>query len=220
MDSGSTLLELLDFQVLDRGTNTPLTGPIDLKIRPGTVHLLKGPNGIGKSSLIRSLTNETFYKGKMRKASGLTLVSHPQISAPMFALPLRLSDILSWSRGTSDELSEAALRLIGSLNLNRSWDSCSGGERQRVLLATLFSKALFSSKAPTLLLLDEPMNHLDEGSQVEVIAILREWLKDRSAQDPARAVVLVTHEEVSGLECEVLNLRAASRLEDPPVSHS
>lgn len=200
----SILLELQNFSIRDGGTKNPLTAPIDLKIRPQTVYLLKGPNGVGKSSLIRTLACDSNFYGEVLKTGNLEIVTHPQITAPMFAIPLRLSDILSWS----DDLSDASTRLLGDLNLERSWDSCSGGERQRVLLAVLFSKSLQRSQVPTLLLLDEPLNHLDDRSQSEVISIIREWILSGSM----RAAMIVSHEEILGLECETLTLRPASRL--------
>ncbi len=198
----SALLELRDFQVLDQGTKRPLTKPFSLSVQTGTIHLVRGPNGVGKSSLIRALTSESFYQGGLLKAPNLNIATHPQISAPMFALPLRLSDILSWA----DELSDSARSLLGDLIPDRPWDSCSGGERQRVLLAMLFSKSFFLSKSPTLLLLDEPMNHLDEISQAEVISAIREWIKGGSN----RGAIIVSHEDISTLKCEILTLQAAT----------
>lgn len=179
----------------------PLTDFIDWKILPDSIYLLRGPNGIGKSSLIRSILSESHFTGGLQKIEGLKIVAHPQISAPMFALPLRLSDVSQWS----DEPSSAADRLLGDLNLTRAWDSCSGGERQRVLLAALFSKAFFQTKEPTLLVLDEPMNHLDESSQKEVVLLIQDWIQG----GPRRAAIIVSHEEISKLNCTILSLHAA-----------
>ena len=204
--SVGALLELKNFQVLDRSSGSALTRPFHLEILPGSVHLIKGKNGIGKSSLIRVLTFENQksserYHGTYLKIAGLNFIVHPQISAPMFALPLRLSDILTWSNSPSS----AAHAILGDINLDRSWDSCSGGERQRVLLASLFSLDTFSNQQAALLVLDEPMNHLDRASQRTVIQAIEEWRKSASN----RAVLIVSHEDLPEIDCQVLTLQAA-----------
>lgn len=204
--SVGALLELKNFQVLDRSSGAPLTRPFHLEILPGSVHLIKGENGIGKSSLIRVLTSETQqssdrYHGTYLKIAGLNFIVHPQISAPMFALPLRLSDILTWSNSPS----RAAYAILGDINLDRSWDSCSGGERQRVLLASLFSLDTVSRQQSSLLVLDEPMNHLDRHAQSTVIQAIEEWRQGASN----RAVLIVSHEELPEIHCHVLTLQAS-----------
>jgi iron complex transport system ATP-binding protein len=66
---------------------------------------------------------------------------------------------------------------------NQSVLTLSGGELQRTFLAQVFAQN------PSLLLLDEPSNHLDLIYQKQVFMLIRDWLKT-----PGRAVLSVVHD--------------------------
>jgi iron complex transport system ATP-binding protein len=87
----------------------------------------------------------------------------------------------------SDEdclLAGNALAQVGADALRDRWmDQLSGGEKQRVILA----RAL--AQQPSLLLLDEPTQHLDIGGKVELLRRLR-----RLADENRYTVIVVTHE--------------------------
>ena len=77
-----------------------------------------------------------------------------------------------------------ALAQVGADALRDRWmDQLSGGEKQRVILA----RAL--AQQPSLLLLDEPTQHLDIGGKVELLRRLR-----KLADEHRYTVVVVTHE--------------------------
>ena len=77
-----------------------------------------------------------------------------------------------------------ALARVGADGFRDRWmDQLSGGEKQRVILA----RALVQQ--PSLLLLDEPTQHLDIGGKVELLERLRALASDRGY-----AVIVVTHE--------------------------
>jgi iron complex transport system ATP-binding protein len=77
-----------------------------------------------------------------------------------------------------------ALGKVGAEALRDRWmDQLSGGEKQRVILA----RAL--AQQPSLLLLDEPTQHLDIGGKVELLQRLR-----RLADETRHTVLVVTHE--------------------------
>jgi iron complex transport system ATP-binding protein len=90
-------------------------------------------------------------------------------------------------RFESDEdclLAGNALAQVGADALRDRWmDHLSGGEKQRVILA----RALVQQ--PSLLLLDEPTQHLDIGGKVELLRRLR-----RLADESRYSVIVVTHE--------------------------
>jgi iron complex transport system ATP-binding protein len=83
-----------------------------------------------------------------------------------------------------DERIEEVLRQTG-LNTVRSQSvlSLSGGELQRAFLAQLFCQD------PDILIMDEPLNHLDISYQISIFDAVRRW-----ANQPRKAVIAVMHD--------------------------
>ena len=61
----------------------------------------------------------------------------------------------------------------------------SGGQLQRVLLARTFAQE------PSVILLDEPLNHIDISYQTALVKLINEWAEQKS---PAKTVIGVSHE--------------------------
>jgi ATPase subunit of ABC transporter with duplicated ATPase domains len=75
------------------------------------------------------------------------------------------------------------ISLLKNLDLTKKWNTASGGERQKVLLAAALLKN------PVLLVLDEPFNHVDKDSSLELETSLQEYL----ISHPQSSLMIVSH---------------------------
>lgn len=159
---------------------------IDFRVGPGEIHCLIGPNGGGKTSLVRCLLGQMPHTGKIsvewqeQRVIGYV----PQFLDFDKSLPVSVNDFMAMvcqkrrpafvglSKRNRD-LTDAALARVG-LNGKRGsrLGSLSGGERQRVL----FAQALIPE--PALLVLDEPMSSMDEVGAEYFERIIRELATD------------------------------------------
>lgn len=169
----------------------PLARGVEFELGEGELLVVRGPNGSGKSTLLRVLL------GHLKPTAGALEVGVPrrriavlpQLQNTEFHLPMTLRDVLEVSlkrRLRGGEVVDVGL--LDAAQLDLSWNTASGGERKRTLLTRLLLES------PELLLLDEPMNHLDPESRERV----RKAVLGFVAGSPGRSVVLVSHE--GGLE--------------------
>jgi ATP-binding cassette subfamily F protein uup len=158
---------------------------LDFIITAGMRVGLVGPNGSGKTSLLRLLRGEwTPTAGEVRRADWLRIVYFDQSRQLDLNMTLRRAlapdgDSVVYQDRVIHVASWAAKFLFTSEQLNQPVERLSGGERARVLIAQLMLQPA------DILLLDEPTNDLD----IPTLEILEESLLEFRG-----SLVLVTHD--------------------------
>lgn len=163
---------------------------VNLRLEPGSVTAILGPNGRGKTTLLRCAAGLLApTEGQVRRGGAVGFV--PQAHAASFGY--RVLDMVLMGRarhvplfgtpGRRDELAAwAALARVGVADLaDRPVTEISGGEAQLVAIA----RAVASGS--TVLALDEPATGLDLHNQARVLRLLRELA------DQGMAVIASTH---------------------------
>ena len=161
---------------------------ISFSIGKGDVLCILGPNGTGKTTLIKCLnglhdikSGEIFINGEnMKKLSFKQISKHigyiPQSHVPSF--PFKVFDVVLMGRAPYLNLTDSpknedieiamdALETLGIEDLkDKEYTNLSGGERQLVFLARVLCQK------PDILILDEPTSHLDFGNQIKLLEII------------------------------------------------
>lgn len=168
---------------------------ISLAIAPGDFVVIGGPNGGGKTTLLRSLGGLLPLLSGTRNVDEGRFGYVPQLPETEYPVPMVAREFVSlgWNagktwwrafgRGYASEVDAALNACRAGGYGNKPFRELSGGQRQRVLLA----RAL--ALQPNCLLLDEPTAGVDRHTQTALAAMLSELQLDREL-----AVVLVTHE--------------------------
>lgn len=152
----------------------PILQRISLALEAGQITTLIGPNGSGKTSLVRLLLGlHRPDGGRIERQPGLQLGYMPQKLHIEPTLPLTVRRFLQLGTRADDKTLRAALAEVRADHLLQSpMQQISGGETQRVLLA----RALL--RQPQLLILDEPVQGVDINGQLELYELIA-GLRDR-----------------------------------------
>ncbi|MCW3983931.1 MAG: ABC transporter ATP-binding protein [Candidatus Bathyarchaeota archaeon] len=169
--------------------STKILSDISLEVKPGDFVGILGPNGSGKTTLLKSISRV------LKPHGGSILIDKDDIYAlkpidvakKMAVVPqdstvgfnFSVMDVVLMGRNPhlgafqmespkDVEIARKAMELTNTWHLaGRSIHELSGGERQRVIIA----RAL--AQEPKILLLDEPMSHLDIINQLEVMDLVK-----------------------------------------------
>lgn len=175
-----------DFGISQRGGNDVLSAEnlalsfdgkklfenVNLEIHRGERVFLIGPNGCGKTSLLKTILGiYTPDAGEFRFGAGIDVGYYDQIQAGLHPEKTVIDEIWdSYPRMTQTEIRNAlAVFLFKGDDVFKSVSALSGGERARVLLLRLMLSR------DNFLLLDEPTNHLDIGSCEALEAALQSY---------------------------------------------
>lgn len=189
---------------LTRGQKT-LATDLNLRVKPGSIIGILGENGSGKTTLLHALCG--LYppqKGDiLLRGETLATLSLKERAAHMgvlfqdteftfaqtvweYALSARYPHLAYFQKETANDrrIVQQALVSMGLEKVSqRNVTDLSGGEKQRLALASLFAQT------PALYLLDEPTNHLDIRHQLHVLTHLHSLAKNEQA-----TIILTLHD--------------------------
>ena len=177
------LIEFEDVSIALGGRE--IVGDVSFGVTNGMKLGLVGPNGSGKTTILRAMSGEIpVSKGVVKRANGLRIVYFSQLREIDPTLTLRRalapdSDAVVYQDRVVHVASYAAKFLFTGEQLNQPVERLSGGERGRVLIARLMLQPA------DVLMLDEPTNDLD----IPTLEILEESLLEFPG-----ALVMVTHD--------------------------
>lgn len=178
---------------------------VNLCIKKGQTLCIVGPNGCGKTTLLKAIANLLDYEGEIllegqeikkikRKHLAKKIAFMTQSSDLYF--PYTVYETVSLGRyahstGLFSTLSkqdkEIVIDCIKRVGLEAHQDKLinelSGGQLQRVYLARAFAQE------PDIILLDEPTNHLDLKYQIEILSHINQWTKEQG-----KTVIAVLHD--------------------------
>ena len=185
------------------GERSVLSG-LDLEVAAGSVVAIAGPNGVGKSTLLKLIAGAILPQRGMVRVDGrdvsrlsarerarlvAVVPQSPELPPGASALDVALMGrnphlgLLSWESEDDVAIALDAMRLTGAAEFaDRPVDRLSGGERQRVAI----SMAL--AQQTPILLLDEPTANLDLAYQPAIMRLMR----DLAAR--GRTIVAAVHD--------------------------
>src|SRR5262245_3165404 len=197
---------------------------VSVGIGRGSFTGLIGPNGCGKTTLLKVLAGVLTPDSGSVSLDGraLTSMSRRHVARRVAVVPQETHPAFEYTvlemalmgrhphlgpfqvEGPSDlAIAHEALAATGTSHLaERSFMSLSGGEKQRVVIASALTQS------PEVLLLDEPTASLDLGYQLEIAALLRRLNAERAV-----TMVMATHDlNLAASLCDSLVLMRGGRV--------
>jgi iron complex transport system ATP-binding protein len=226
------MISAADLHFSYNGSQQPVLRGLSVEIPAGSLTAILGPNGSGKTTLLRLLLGflppdqgaisvaGRPLSGYSRREMGRLMALVPQsehipfnFSALEYVLLGRTPYLrpLETPRPVDRQIALEALRAVGAEGLgDRAITTLSGGEQQLVILARAVAQQ------PRILLMDEPMSHLDLGNQGRIVSIMRHMAASGvtlvfTTHDPNTAASLATY---------VVLMRCGEVLAAAPPAHA
>ncbi|HZJ33813.1 MAG TPA: ABC transporter ATP-binding protein [Vicinamibacterales bacterium] len=197
---------------------------VSVRIAPGSLTGLLGPNGCGKTTLLKLLAGVLKPElGSVRlgdreirtlspRALAQQIAVVPQETHPAFDFTVMEMVLMGRHphlgafqlEGPADiAIAREAMTATGITHLaGRAYMTLSGGEKQRVVIASALAQQ------PKVLLLDEPTASLDLGYQLEIASLLKQLNRERGV-----TMVLATHDlNLAASVCDTLVLVREGRV--------
>lgn len=198
-------LDNLSIGYKTKGNHTVVAGGITAEVRSSELTCLLGTNGVGKSTLLRTLSAfqpklggniyidgrdlDTFAPKELARTVGVVLTDKPEVphtTVRELVAAGRQPYTGFWGRCSADDMGivDRAIAMTGITHLaGRMVSTLSDGERQKAMIA----KAL--AQQTPIIMLDEPTAFLDYPSKVETMQLLH-----RVSREAHKTVFLSTHD--------------------------
>ena len=203
---------------------------VRMTLEEGHVACLIGPNGGGKTTLLRVIL------GLLHPVRGtVRVLGRPPVEARLEVgyvpqdfvydarFPIRVRDVVAMgsinlrlSRSQRRQRTRHALDSVGLRNLGNAWFSgLSGGQRQRVLIA----RAL--TTAPRLLVLDEPTSSVDAAAEQDILEVLEQFRGNTTMLMVSHSAEVAAHflEDIYCVNREVHRHPPTDRLDTELMRH-
>lgn len=172
--------------------NAKILDKVNLEIEERDFVAIIGPNGGGKSTLMKLIVGllapsegEVKLFGEKVPTKNIAVGYVPQNTSRNLEFPITVGECVALGKiglkAKSPEVASALAKVHLEGFLNRRMGELSGGERQRVLIA----RSLVCN--PRILFLDEPSNNIDAAGQENLYNLLEEFSKTMT-------IVIVTHD--------------------------